>query len=165
MSEWHQISSRIKRIGTHPRRVASVALWLAIAVLAVGLLAGCGSETAQGPSEEIQGLLQDRFEAMNTGNAQAIAQYYATNAVLDNYADGTNVQGATAIANYFNAIVRDLRMQWKAADEPIQYDKFVLQRVSMSQVDGPGTGAAFHILDIDANNQIAHEWIIGWARE
>jgi hypothetical protein len=55
-------------------------------------------------------------------------------------------------------------MQWSADGDSIQYDKYVVQPVKMYGLEEPsGTGRAVHVMEIDANDQIAHEWIIGWA--
>jgi hypothetical protein len=35
----------------------------------------------------------------------------------------------------------------------------------MTQLKGTGAGAAIHIMGIDADAQIAHEWVVGWANE
>jgi ketosteroid isomerase-like protein len=172
MTERYETNSRIQGqkpgVLAHPHIgvVVCVVLCAAIFVMAAGLLAGCGSETLKEPSKEVQAMLQDRFEAMNAGDTQAIAKCYTSNAVLDNYADfGANVQGATAIAEYLASVFKDLRMQWKAEGGPVQHDRYVIQRVSMSQLDGTGTGAAVHVLQVDSNGQIEHEWVVGWAAE
>jgi len=162
VNESHTGNSLIKSVGPRPRFVVYLTLCAAIAILLGGLLAGCGSNSSQAPSKEVQAMLQDRFEAMNAGDTQAVAKCYATNAALDNYADQTNLQGATAIADYFGGMFKDFRMQWEAQGDPLQHDKYVIQRVVISQVDGTGTGAAVHILEMDSNGQISHEWIVAW---
>jgi hypothetical protein len=139
----------------------------AVLILLVGvLLTACGSNTSDQPSQKVQTMLQERWKAMNVGDTAAVAKAYATNAVLDNYADaGRNVQGSTAIADYFAAILKDFRMQWIADGDPIQYDKYVIQRIKNTQLNGPGTGAGIHVMEVDGNAQIVHEWITGWASE
>ena len=165
MIEWHVGSGRVEAVCLRSRVVVRVALCIAVAIAAAGLLTGCGS-TSQEPSKEIQAMLQDRFEAMNAADAKAVAQCYATNAVFDNYvSSGSSIQGATAISDFLADAVKDFGMQWNAEGEPVQHDKYVIQRVIVSQLDGPGTGAAIHILEIDSNGQIAHEWIVGWVKE
>jgi hypothetical protein len=165
MVRGHKGSSRIESVGSHSRVIVVLSICLAIAIVAAGLLVGCGSETSQEPSTEVQAMLQDRFEFMSAGDTQAVAKCYAANAVLDNYADfGNRVEGATAIADYFGDAVKDFGIQWTAEGDAIQYDRYVIQRVSNSQIDGTGTEAAIHILDVDSNGQIAHEWIVGWGR-
>jgi hypothetical protein len=141
--------------------VVTVAVLVALALL----LVACGSSSSQAPSQKVQALLKDHWTAVNSGDSKAIAQAYASNAVLDNYADETNVQLGTGIGEYFGGIVKDLRMQWHAQGEPTVYDKYVIQPVTMTQIEGTGTGAAIHVFEVNSSDQIAHEWIIGWAKE
>lgn len=166
MTRGQKGSGRIELARSHSRLAVRFAMCFAIAVVATGLLAGCGSETSQALSSEVQTMLQDRLEAMSAGDTQAVAECYATNAVLDNYADeNKSMQGATAIADYYGGILKDYGMQWVADGELIQYDRYVIQPVSNLALDNPhATGASVHVLDIDANGQIAHEWIVGWLK-
>lgn len=164
MTEWGRGSSGTQQ--THSRSWALVVVASAV-MLALGLgllLAGCSSDTSQAPSEKVQTMLQERWAAMNTGDTKTVAESFATNSVCDNYADGgTNVQGSTAIAAYFEDARTSFDMQWGADGDPIQYDKYVVQPVKMYGLEEPsGTGRCVHVMEIDANDQIAHEWIVGW---
>jgi predicted lipoprotein with Yx(FWY)xxD motif len=136
-----------------------------LAFALAGPLAGCSSDSSQAPPQKVQAMLQDRLEAMNAGDTQAVAECYATSASLVNYADGgTNLQGSVAIADYFSGVRKDFGMQWTAEGDPIQYDRYVIQRVTNTQLDGPGAGATIHVLELDSNNQIVNEWIVGWIK-
>ncbi len=158
--------------GSELRRVrASFSLAILIVSAAVlafalaGLLAGCSSDSSQAPPQKVQTMLQDRLEAMNAGDTQAVAKCYATNAALVNYADGgTSLEGSAAIADYFGGIAKEFGMQWTAEGDPIQYDRYVIQRVKNTELNGPGTGASVHMLELDSNNQIVNEWIVGWIK-
>ncbi|MCL4466784.1 MAG: hypothetical protein M1389_12300 [Chloroflexi bacterium] len=165
MARWRGRTSRIALAHIH----SGLAIWFAVffvaAILAAGLLGGCGSVTTQEPSKEVKAMLQDRLEAMSAADTQAIAKFYAVNAVLDNYIDNNkHLQGQTAIADYITSVVKDFHMQWKAAGDPIQYDKYVVQPVSTWELNGPGMGAELHIFEIDSSGQIARSWIVGWVQ-
>jgi hypothetical protein len=149
-----------------PRR-SRVATGMAVAlVVALALLlVACGSSSIQAPSQKVQALLEDHWSAMNSGDAKTIAQVYTSNAVLDNYGDDSHIQLSAGIGDYISGIVKDYGMQWHPEGEPTQYDRYVVQPVTMSQINGIGTGAALHVFELDSSDQIAHEWIIGWAKE
>jgi len=145
--------------------MTAVVLATAAIILTTGLLAGCSSETTEAPSEKVQAMLKDYFAARNAGDGQVMVKLYATNAILDNYADGgNNVQGNVGVSGYFAGIVHDFGMQWAADGEPVQYDRYVIQAVNIGGLPGygDGTGAEIDIFEIDSNDQIAHQWIVGW---
>lgn len=145
--------------------MAAVVLAATAIVLATGLLAGCSSETSEAPSEKVQAMLTDYFAARNAGDGQAMVKLYATSAILDNYADGgNNVQGAAGVAGYFANVVKSYGMQWAADGEPVQYDRYIIQSMKIGGLPGygDGTGAEIDIFEIDSNDQIAHQWIVGW---
>jgi hypothetical protein len=148
------------------RALIAVVVVTAAVLLSAAVLAGCGSSTSQAPSQKVLTMLKDLRTAMNAGDAQAVAKFYAANAVMDNYADfGTNVQGSTAIGEYFSGIAKDFSMQWNAAGDPIQYDRYVVEQITNTQKVGTGTGATLQIYELDTSGQIAHEWIVGWVNQ
>jgi hypothetical protein len=166
MTERHRSSKDLRKLHARYRVVFLTVLAGVLMLATAALVSACGSDSAQAPSQKVETMLKDRIQAMNTGNAAGLAKCYATNAILDNYADGgKNVQLNTAIADYFSGISKDYGMQWTAEGDPIQYDRYVVQRIKNTQLNG-GTGKGFsvHVLELDSNDQIAHEWIIGWAQ-
>jgi hypothetical protein len=145
------------------RALIAVVAVSALALLSAAVLSGCESSTSQAPSQKVLTMLKDLRTAMNAGDAQAVAKFYAANAVMDNYADGgANVQGSTAISEYLSGIATDFSMQWNAAGDPVQYDRYVVEQVANTQKVGTGTGATLQVYELDPSGQIAHEWIVGW---
>jgi hypothetical protein len=164
MSERHQARSDSLKVRVGPRRAVFTVVVSALVVVSLGLLSACSSNTSQAPSEKVQTMLQERWVAMNTGDTKTVAKAFATNSVCDNYADGgANTQGSEAIAAYFEDARTGFGMQWGADGDPIQYDKYVVQPVEIYGLEEPsGTGRCVHVMEIDANDQIVHEWIVGW---
>jgi hypothetical protein len=155
------------RFHVNPWLIAVIALSAALVAMGVYMLsdreeAATTPTVTQSPDvREVQTMLQDRQAAINAADPEALAAFYTTNAVLEDFAAGTDRIGADLIADYI-AGVREAGALNRFNGEPIIIgDRYVLGTFTVyGEGKSADTGAvAGEVLELDANGKIAHEWV------
>lgn len=121
--------------------------------------------TAFASLDETKALLRDLIAAINAGETEAVRKFYLTNGWLDNESDQTNLQGSVGIANYWREAHDKLGIQIRLEGDPIPYDRYIVQRVTYVLPNESAERTGIHTYQINADGQIAHEWILGWVDE
>jgi len=53
----------------------------------------------------------------------------------------------------------------RAEGTPIQFDRYVAEPVSFYPAEGSGTGAGMLVFEFNKDNEITHQWVVGWVGE
>lgn len=128
------------------------------------LVASAEATLAGRPSAEIMQILQGRIAAINRGDGEAAAAYYADDGEM-----WETDLGPEAITRGREAIAKRLRdlyemgLRIQPAGEPITYDRYVAEPVRFLNGNGPGEGAGILVFEIK-RREIVRQWVIGWVR-
>lgn len=138
---------------------------LAVAVAAVLLALGFAIGRVTAPeseepkavaSSEVTGMLRDRVIAVNTMGPDAIASFYADDAVLEEMDQSPPVvtTGNEAIGSHLQHYV-DMGFRLETLGVALQNGKYVTEVLDWSG----GGGVA--VYEIDENRKITHQWVLG----
>jgi hypothetical protein len=121
------------------------------------------TQRARRPSDAVMAVLEGRIAAMNRGEGEAAAAYYAASGVLEETDLDPDLvtRGREAIATRLGDLY-DMGLRLKPAGAPIQYDIYVAEPVKFINANGPGKGAGMLVFEFNPRNEIAYQWVIGW---
>ena len=152
---------------SHPR--SHLNPWLVAVIALAAALLGLGvwvvvdqtrsSSTSGLASPEVTSMLRDRLVALNSGDAKAIAAFYASNAVLEerDVTPAAVTEGSDRIGRRIASIVKVFGMQLESASPVIQLDGTVAEATNM-----PGSRNEGFILvyKLAPSGKIAHQWVL-----
>jgi hypothetical protein len=145
----------------HKRQPALLAVVIAAVLLALGFAIGrVTAPEAEQPkaiaSPEVTAMLRDRVNAVNTLGPDAIASFYAEDAVLEEMDQSPPVvtTGNDAIGSHLHDYV-DMGFRLEALGAALQNGKYVTEVLDWSG----GGGVA--VYEIDENLKITHQWVLG----
>jgi hypothetical protein len=115
------------------------------------------------PPRDIRKILDARMAAVNQGDSQRAAAFYAKRGVLEETDQDPDLmtRGRENIAVRLEDLY-DMGLRLAPAGAPITYDRYVAEPVRFLNEDGPGTGAGMLVFEFDPARKIAHHWVIGW---
>ena len=126
-----------------------------------------GRTTAEGarlPSTPVMDALEGRIAAMNERDGEAAAAFYAEDGVLeetDLTPHGVS-RGRAGLAIRFDELY-DMGLRLAPAGAPIANGRYVAEPTRFYNGGMPGRGAGMLVFEVDAQNQFAYQWMIGWA--
>jgi len=107
------------------------------------------------PPSRIMKVLKGRMAAMNRGDGQAAAAFYAKDGVLEEMDQTPPIvtKGREGIAARLDALYKT-GLRLAPAGAPITYDQYVAEPVRFYNGNGPGEGAGMLVFQFDAANKI-----------
>jgi len=120
-------------------------------------------ETAGRPSAAVLDVLDGRIAAMNRGDGIAAAEFYATDARLEETDLNPDLvtRGRAEIGERLQGLA-DVGLLIERVGAPVQYERYVTEPVRFDQDGGPGYGAGMLVYEIGPDGLIAYQWVIGW---
>jgi hypothetical protein len=114
------------------------------------------------PSTGVIAALEGRMAAMNRGDGEAAASFYAPDGVM--YESDTEgwTTGQEALAQHLNDLYR-MGLRLAPAGAPIAWDRYVAEPARFYNSNGPGRGAGMLVFEVGDDGRFAHQWAIGWA--
>jgi hypothetical protein len=116
------------------------------------------------PSAEIMAVLEGRIAAMNRGDGAAAAAFYTEDGVLQETDLTPHLVsvGREQLASRFDDLY-GMGLRLAGAGAPIAYDRYVAEPTRFYNGNEPGRGAGMLVFEMGAGNQLAYQWMIGWA--
>lgn len=130
------------------------------------ILASPSPDQANLPPRRVMKILEGRMAAMNRGDGEAAAAFYAKDGVLEEMDATPRVvsKGRVAIAARLDTLY-EAGLRLAPAGAPIAYDCYAAQPVAFTTDDGSGSGAGVLVFAFDPAYTIAHEYVIGWVSD
>jgi hypothetical protein len=115
------------------------------------------------PPPAVMEILEGRVEAMNRGDGDAAAAYYAVDASMAETDLGPNAitRGRENIAKRLRDLY-EMGLRLEPAGVPIAYDRYVAEPVTFTNANGPGNGAGMLVFEFGPDDVIEYQWVIGW---
>lgn len=126
-----------------------------------------GNTTGEGarlPSDAVIAALEGRIVAMNRGDGEAAASFYAEDGMLEetDLSPHLITRGRAWLADRLDALY-DMGLRLAPAGAPIANGRYVAEPTRFYHGTMPRRGAAMLVFEIDAQNKLAYQWMIGWA--
>lgn len=118
------------------------------------------------PPDRVTKILDSRMAAMNRGDSQAAAAFYAKQGVMEEMDQSPSLvtMGPRDIAERLGDLY-DAGLRLAPAGAPITYDEYVAEPVRFLKAGGTGRGAGMLVFQFDATFMIVHQWVIGWVSD
>ena len=175
LSVTHAPPTHVQRPHVNPWLVAVIALSAALVALGAWVIVDqTGSSTTEGiASSEVAAMFDDLTVALNSGDAPAIASFYAPNAVLEERIPDPAVvtRGSGQIGERMSFLVNTYGLRIESTGPVIvlgdtaahaeRYAQGDLRDASLAAVWE--MGGSMVVFRLDANGKIAHQWVLAEA--
>jgi hypothetical protein len=160
MSVTHAPPTHVHRPHVNPWLVAVIALAAALVALGAWVIVDqTRTSTTEGVApSEVQTMLDDQLVAFNSGDAAALASFYAANAVLEerNLDPAIVTRGSEQIGERIAFFVNTAGMRIESAGPAVVLGDTVARAERF-----PGETVGYMVVfKLDANGKIAHQWVM-----